>query len=107
MTFQKLDIEDAKRCVVGCESGEVSVLDVRDEEEWSVGHAKGALHFDLARMQAGEFPSIPKEKEICVYCATGIRAEMAKEVLLKNGFKDVKNLGGLREWKLAGGDVVK
>ena len=81
------------------------MLDVRTKEEWDVGRAKLAVHFELARLEKGEAPSISKDKEIYTCCVAGGRAEMAKNILLKNGFQKVKNFGGLKDWKLVGGEV--
>ncbi len=87
-------------------SGEVALLDVRTNEEWATGYAKGAMHFDLARLQAGELPDIAKDKSIYVYCAAGGRAEKAKVILEKAGYTNVINIGGLGDWQDAGGEVV-
>jgi rhodanese-related sulfurtransferase len=87
-------------------SGEVALLDVRTDEEWARGYAKGAMHFDLVRLQAGELPDIAKDKSIYVYCAAGGRAEKAKVILEKAGYTNVINIGGLGDWQDAGGEVV-
>jgi rhodanese-related sulfurtransferase len=87
-------------------SGEVALIDVRTSEEWARGYAKGAMHFDLARLQAGELPDIAKDKSIYVYCAAGGRAEKAKVILEKAGYTNVISIGGLGDWQDAGGEVV-
>ena len=88
-------------------SGDLVLLDVRTDDEWGVGRAKGAIHFKLSRLEAGELPDLPKDAKICTYCAAGGRAETAKNILTANGFLNVKNFGGLRDWKLAGGEIEK
>ncbi len=88
-------------------SGEVALLDVRTNEEWATGYAKGAIHFDLAKLQAGELPDIAKDKSIYVYCAAGARAEKARVILEEAGYTNVINIGGLSNWREAGGEVVK
>lgn len=69
-------------------------LDVRTIEEWNQGHKPGALHFDLARLIAGEVPLIEKSTELQVYCRSGGRAEIASEILRSKGFTSVHNNGG-------------
>jgi len=107
MDVKKVDSEEALRCVELIKAGKAFLLDVRTDEEWSAGHAPMAIHFDLARLEKGEFPDLPRDAEICTCCVSGGRAETAKSILLGKGFFNVKNLGGLRDWKLAGGGVVK
>ncbi len=69
-------------------------VDVRTDEEWSAGHLNNALHFELARMEQGQMPDLPKGASIAVYCRRGIRAEQALQILKKNGFTGVRNAGG-------------
>jgi rhodanese-related sulfurtransferase len=89
------------------ERGLANLLDVRTDEEWDVGHAKGALHFELERLQNGEIPDIEKDKKLYVYCRSGRRAETAKEILERSGFSDVVNILSLSEWEKLGGEVVE
>ena len=37
-------------------------VDVRTDAEWNEGHVDGALHFDVARLKAGELPICPKTR---------------------------------------------
>lgn len=107
MEITKINPEGFKTCLEHLKNKEALLLDVRTEEEWEAGHAEGAMHLELSKIEAGELPDFPKDKKICVYCAAGGRAEMAKKLLLSKGFLNVHNLGGLRDWKAAGGSVVK
>ena len=38
--------------------GKSVLVDVRTDEEWQAGKAKGAIHFELRRLQNGEMPEI-------------------------------------------------
>lgn len=69
-------------------------LDVRTLEEWNEGHKTNAMHFDLARLMAGEVPDVPKDSDIEVYCRSGGRAGLACEILKGLGFTSVHNAGG-------------
>ena len=77
-----------------CEGIQTVYLDVRSDDEWSVDHIKGAIHFDLTRLQTGQFPDIPKDSNLQVYCKSGVRAGMAKKMLDNAGFTNVTNAGG-------------
>jgi rhodanese-related sulfurtransferase len=64
----------------------VYFIDVRGEKEVATGMLKDAQHIPLEKLEdiAGD---LPKDKEIIIYCANGIRAEMAYETLNKMGIK--------------------
>lgn len=62
------------------------ILDVRDYKETKSGKIKGALNIPTQDV-ASSLSKIPKNKEIIVYCRTGIRAEMAYHTLKENGYK--------------------
>ncbi len=61
--------------------GKAVLIDVRTDDEWNAGHAAHAVHFELAKLQGGELPSVPKDAAIYVYCRSGARATMAKTIL--------------------------
>lgn len=76
------------------------LVDVRSKEEFEMTRAEGALNIPLQDMLLEKmdlFKEIDKNTTIELYCHSGIRSEVAKDLLLAKGFKNVKNLGGLRE----------
>jgi rhodanese-related sulfurtransferase len=83
------------------------LLDVRRDDEWAAGHAKGAVHWELAKLQAGMLPDLPKDAHLYVYCAAGGRAGQATTMLKEAGWNNAQNLGGLNNWRAAGGDVER
>ena len=64
----------------------VLFVDVRTEQETASGALKDARLIPLDKLE-GLTAELPKDKELIVYCANGIRAEMAYETLNKQGFK--------------------
>lgn len=84
-----------------------ALLDVRTRAEVAEGKAPGAIHLPLARIEKGARPDVAKDARIYVYCRTGRRAGTAVKILREAGFKDVTNIGGLRDWERAGGDVAR
>lgn len=80
------------------------LVDVRGDNEWSNGHAKGAMHLSVDRITRGELPTKDLSKKVYVYCASGGRSSVAASYLKKKGFT-VENIGGLRAWQSAGGSV--
>jgi rhodanese-related sulfurtransferase len=64
----------------------VLFIDVRTEQETANGALKDARLVPLNKLE-GITGELPKDQELIVYCANGIRAEMAYETLNKQGFK--------------------
>lgn len=75
------------------------IIDVRTKEEFDSGAVEGALNFELARIEEGEVPNVPKDTELYLYCRSGGRSGRALEILLSHGFTNVTNLGGLEDAK--------
>jgi len=68
------------------ESKDKAVLDVRNADENKECAIAGAIHIPLDQLE-GRLADLPKDKEIVIHCATGIRAEMAQNILQKAGLK--------------------
>lgn len=85
--------------VGGIDTGKSLLLDVRTKEEFEAGTIPGAVSMPLDSLRE-ELVSLPKGKEIDVFCQIGLRGYIASRILLQSGFKNVKNLsGGYRLWK--------
>lgn len=67
-------------------SGAAVILDVRTTDETASGKFESALTIPLDSLEA-KIAELPKDKEILVHCSTGARAEMAQQLLTKNGLK--------------------
>lgn len=66
--------------------GNTVFIDVRDDKEAATGVLKGAQHIPLDKLE-DSLATLPKDKEIILYCANGIRAQMGYEILNKQGYK--------------------
>ena len=86
-------------------SGQAILLDVRTKGEYEKIRATGARHIPLSDLQSGRIPDIDLKDQIYTYCRSGARSEKARKILLKIGYRYVKNLGGIETWKKAGGQV--
>lgn len=95
--------------------GEITLLDVREHAEVAAtGRAKGALHVPLALLPMRADPRHPdykptlvQGKPIAVYCASGARSARAAQILAGLGYGDVVNIGGLGDWRAAGGAISR
>ena len=61
------------------------ILDGREPDEVQQGAFKFAKNIPLSELE-GRLNEIPKDKVVLVHCATGIRAEMAYNILKRAGF---------------------
>jgi rhodanese-related sulfurtransferase len=68
------------------------VIDVRSEMEFSNGHLEASVNIPLDQLQY-HLHAMNKKKAIITCCASGMRSEMAKNVLVANGFSEVYNAG--------------
>jgi hydroxyacylglutathione hydrolase len=78
------------------------ILDVRDQSERKEAHIPDSLYIPM-----GEIPKrlneIPREGEVIVQCASGVRSQIVASLLQKQDFRNVLNLdGGMDAWKKAG-----
>ena len=89
------------------EKGETfTLLDVREPNEWSMGHIPGALHIPRGVMESAIEARVPRDQEVVIYCASGNRSAMAADILQQMGYQKVSSMkGGIRGWADAGGDV--
>lgn len=71
------------------------LVDVRTPDEYRTGALQGAINHPVQWMAAGEVPA-DKETPVVVYCVTGQRSRMAKQVLKDAGFRHVHDLGGFQ-----------
>lgn len=73
----------------------VTVLDVRENDEWEAGHIPWATHIPRGRLEVEVENIIPnKNEEIVICCALGGRAALAGKTLMQMGYTNVKYLSG-------------
>jgi adenylyltransferase/sulfurtransferase len=69
------------------------IVDVREPYEWEAGHAETARHIPLGQL-AARLDELPRDADIVLYCASGMRSARGVELLREAGFRRVKNLRG-------------
>lgn len=83
------------------------MLDVRTVEEYNEGHIKGAVLIPV-QVLAERLAEVPKNKQVYIYCHSGVRSARASKLLAKHGFTNIENVvGGFEAWKAAGYPVEK
>lgn len=95
---KSLNYEQCKSYLDQMPADAVTILDVRQPNEYQIGHIPGATLIPLP--QLGErLKEINPEKPVVVYCAVGGRSRVAAQMLAGKGFDEVFNLtGGIRAW---------
>lgn len=68
------------------------VIDVRDEDEYSVGHIKGATNLPLDSLREN-IDTLDKDEKYIVHCRSSVRSYNAERILKEAGF-NVSNLDG-------------
>ena len=76
------------------------VIDVRTSVEYDSGHIENAINipYDVIKDKINEITE-DKDTLIKLYCRSGRRSGIAKDVLDKLGYKNVTNEGGYEEFK--------
>ena len=86
----------------------IVLLDVREDSEWSAGHAAQAVHLGrgvLERDLEKRFPDM--NTEIILYCGGGFRSALACDAAQKMGYRNVHSLiGGYKGLVAAGWPVT-
>lgn len=87
-------------------SGDLVIIDTREEKEFAVSHLRGAIRVENAG-EMSQVANLSKDQQIVVYCSVGYRSERLGEQLLANGFTNVQNLyGGIFQWVNEGNEVI-
>jgi rhodanese-related sulfurtransferase len=94
--------------------GRALVVDVRDTPELASGKVQGAKHVPRGMLEFRADPESPyhdaaftPDRTVILYCASGGRSALAGKTLKDLGYKDVRNLGGFKDWADGGGAVEK
>ena len=75
------------------------ILDVRTEQEYAAGHIPGAIVIPNETIGTEEIPQLPdKDQLIMVYCRSGNRSKQASDKLVKLGYTNVVEFGGINSW---------
>jgi len=77
----------------------VIILDVRTPQEYKDGHIDKAINVpneDINTTPPKELPD--KNAEILVYCRSGHRSKQASDKLVKMGYTNIYDFGGINTW---------
>lgn len=69
------------------------IIDTRTKEEHEMGGIPNAINIPVDELRS-RLNELPRDKQIVVYCAVGLRGYLASRILRQNGYKNVFNLSG-------------
>ena len=97
VTYEQITAEQAK--TIMDTGNDYVIIDARTEEEFAEGHIKNAIlipEYEIKDRAEKELPD--KDALILVYCRSGRRSKIASEELVKLGYTNVKEFGGIIDW---------
>ena len=101
-TYRQITADEAA-AMMARETGYI-ILDVRRPDEFAAGHIPGAINVANETIGTAEIPELPdKNQLIMVYCRSGRRSKEAAEKLVKLGYTNIVEFGGILDWK---GDII-
>ena len=101
-TYRSITMDEAVT-MMAQETGYI-ILDVRRPDEFAAGHIPGAINVPNETIGTAEIPELPdKDQLIMVYCRSGRRSKEAAEKLVKLGYTNIVEFGGILDWK---GEIV-
>lgn len=96
--YEQITPDEAK-ALMDSEDGYI-ILDVRTPEEFAAGHIAGAILIpDYEIGEKAESILTDKEQLILVYCRSGRRSKNAANELATLGYTNIKEFGGINDWK--------
>ena len=102
-TYRQITMDEAVT-MMAQESGYI-ILDVRRPDEFAAGHIPNAINVPNESIGTSEIPELPdKDQLIMVYCRSGRRSKEASEKLVKLGYTNIVEFGGILDWK---GEIEK
>lgn len=105
--IQEIDMAEYQRLRAANEAH--VLIDTRENDEWSAGHAAGAVHLGKGIIERDIEAKVPgKDTKLILYCGGGYRSALAADALRQMGYTDAISLdGGWRAYQASGLPVEK
>ena len=101
-TYRSITMDEAVT-MIAQETGYI-ILDVRRPDEFAAGHFPNAINVPNETIGTDEIPDLPNNDQlIMVYCRSGRRSKEASAKLVKLGYTNIVEFGGILDWK---GEIV-
>lgn len=93
--LMKITAEKAKEMI---DSGGVTVLDVRNPNEFAMAHIEGAILLPVTQIEKAPELIPDKSQTLLVHCKSGVRSAKASAALAEMGYTSVYDFGGIMDW---------
>ena len=102
-TYRQITMSEAVEMMAS--ESDYIILDERRPDEFSAGHIPNAVNIPNESIGADEIDEFPdKDRLILVYCRSGNRSKQASEKLVRLGYTNIVEFGGILDWK---GEIEK
>lgn len=96
IVYKKISMNEA---VSMMENSNLIILDVRTKEEYDEGHIPNAINIPNETINNDVTNNLADKKQtILIYCRSGNRSRQATEKLMKMGYINVIDIGGINNW---------
>ncbi|MFQ5544085.1 MAG: thiosulfate sulfurtransferase GlpE [Nitrospiria bacterium] len=98
MNFNRVSVEETRELM---SKGEVTILDIRDEQSYTEGHLPDAMH--IKGINIDDFVAHQdKEKPLLIYCYHGHSSMPAAAYFADRGFNRTYSMdGGYEAWRVS------
>ena len=95
--YMNITAQEAKE-LMDTQTGYI-ILDTRTQEEYDQGHIPGAILIPYDEvLEKAEGILTEKDQLILVYCRSGRRSKIAADDLVKLGYTNIREFGGIIDW---------
>ena len=102
-SYRQISMDEAVKMMK--EEKNYIILDVRRPDEYAEGHIPGAINVPNEEIGTAEIAELPdKSQLIFVYCRSGRRSKEASEKLVKLGYTNIVEFGGIQDYE---GEIEK
>jgi len=84
----------------------VVYLDVREPNEWNLGHIPHAIHLARGNLEGKVEGLIDRNQKVVIYCARGNRSALAALTMKQMGYENVSSMArGIQGWAEIDGEI--
>jgi rhodanese-related sulfurtransferase len=105
-----ISVQEAEKLIqITKDNPDFYIIDIRTPDEYATGHLKNSMLIDYyADSFKTELDKLDRAKSYLIYCRTGHRSGLARDIMKDMGFQTVYNMtDGITEWQAVGYGVVK
>lgn len=87
--IKQIDVSKARKLV----ESNATIFDTREKPAYDKGHLNGAIHIPVSEFRS-RLDEIPKDKDVYLYCQTGVRSYNMARALKQYGYENITNITG-------------